>query len=284
MTISLASADEESGTDPSGVEFHGVAGSSDDCEAAVTRLLQCGPCITHARIITSGRTHCLLLTTDIGDPIVVKSGFASGYGGAGPNALSRSLQLLHSHGADIDEWIADDALIERIDQSALTLTDMNAINKGCPRRPSRWSDYILERDHERARDGSLWHDLPPVMPFSIIDGRIMDLARDFWSDSDGRLIKGYRRLEDMVRKRTGLSENGAKLFSQAFQNDDAPLTWNVKDKAERQGRANLFGATYMAYRNPRAHNENPATELLAEFLLLNQLFRLEAEAVEVSPR
>jgi hypothetical protein len=38
----------------------------------------------------------------------------------------------------------------------------------------------------------------------------------------------------------------------------------------------------MAYRNPRAHQEKPRSELLAEFLLLNQLFRLEAEAAEAS--
>ena len=37
----------------------------------------------------------------------------------------------------------------------------------------------------------------------------------------------------------------------------------------------------MAFRNPRAHQETPKSELLVEFLLLNQLYRLEWEAVEV---
>jgi hypothetical protein len=35
----------------------------------------------------------------------------------------------------------------------------------------------------------------------------------------------------------------------------------------------------MAYRNPRAHRELTRGQHLAEFLLLNQLFKLEADAV-----
>ena len=55
------------------------------------------------------------------------------------------------------------------------------------------------------------------------------------------------------------------------------------DKSEKVGRINLFTGTYMAYRNARAHKENPKTELLAEFLLLNQLYLLESEAEEAQP-
>ena len=54
----------------------------------------------------------------------------------------------------------------------------------------------------------------------------------------------------------------------------------MTDKSERVGRANLFAAIYMAYRNPRAHQENPKAELLEEFLLLNHLYRLERAAVK----
>jgi hypothetical protein len=66
-----------------GLEYHGVAGSSQDCQHAVMRLLQCGISIARARIISSGNTHCLLLTNAVGDPVAVKSGFSSGYGGNG---------------------------------------------------------------------------------------------------------------------------------------------------------------------------------------------------------
>jgi hypothetical protein len=83
-----------------------------------------------------------------------------------------------------------------------------------------------------------------------------------------------------VREKTGLAESSAKLFSRVFTGKDAVLTWDVPDEGERNGRINLFTGTYMAYRNPSAHREAPKSELLAEFLLLNQLYRLESEAVK----
>ena len=267
-----------------GLEYHGVAGSSEDCQQAVMRLLQFGTPLARARIISSGNTHCLLLTNTIGDHIAVKSGFASGYGGRGPACFSVTLQFLHSHGVEIDEWVADESLLDRLDHSALTTADVENITRARAVRPSRWFEYILDRHEEQGRNGALWEEFPPVVPFSIIDSRIMDLARNFWDDPDSNLLRGYRRLEDLIRKRTDLTESSTKLFSRVFIGKDAVLTWTVADESERIGRANLFAGTFMAYRNPRAHQENPKTELLAEFLLLNHLYRLEREAVKAEPR
>ena len=266
-----------------GLEYHGVAGSSQDCQHAVMRLLQFGTPLARARIISSGNTHCLLLTNTIGDHIAVKSGFASGYRGSGPVCFSVTLQLLHSHGAEIDEWVADQSLLDRLDHSALTIADVENITRASAVRPSRWFQYILDQHEEQGRNGTLWQEFPAVVPFSIIDCRIMDLARNFWDNPDSNLLRGYRRLEDLVRERTDLTESNTKLFSRVFTGKDAVLTWAVTDEGEKNGRANLFTATYMAYRNPRAHQENPKAELLAEFLLLNHLYRLEREAVKAEP-
>jgi hypothetical protein len=263
-----------------GLEYHGIAGSSQDCQQAVMRLLQCGTPIIRARIVSSGNTHCLLITNAIGDHIAVKSGFSSGYGGTGPACFSITLQLLLSLSVEIDEWVADGSLIDRLDQSALTVADVENITTGSVVRPSRWSEYILDHHQRLGRDGSLWREFPPVIPFAIVDGRIMDLACEFWDDPDGNLLRGYRRLEDVVRERTGLTESHTRLFSRAFNGKDAILTWDVPDESERTGRANLFAGTYMAYRNHRAHQEAPKSEMLAEFLLLNQLYRMEREAVK----
>src|SRR5579863_997592 len=263
-----------------GIEYHGVPGSSLDCQAAVLRLLQCGTSLVHARIVSFENSHCLILTNAIGDMIAVKSGFSSGYGGTGPVCLSVVLQLLDSHGVEIDECTTDELLIERLDQSALTAADLEKITTAKAIRPSCWPEYILDRHKEQARDGTLWREFQPLVPFSVVDSRIIDLAREFWDDPDNILLRGYRRLEDLVRARTGLSESGAKLFTSAFMGKDHPiLTWDVMDESERIGRANLFTGTYMAYRNPRAHHETPNSELLAEFLLLNQLYRLERSEV-----
>jgi hypothetical protein len=150
-------------------------------------------------------------------------------------------------------------------------------------RPSRWYDYVSERDFKRAREGTLWNDeFPSIVPFSLLEPRIMDLALGFWDSPDNSLLVGYRRLEDIVRERTASKQHGAKLFSQAFSPNDGALTWEHADESERVGRMNLFVGTYGAHRNRRAHRELPAPsdELLAEFLLLNHLYRLERDAIE----
>jgi hypothetical protein len=264
-----------------GIEYYGVAGSSIDCQLAVVRLLQGGVPLERARILTAGNTHCLILTLEVGDLIAVKSGFSSGYGGTGPACFSIALQLLSEHHVEIDEWVADQTLITRLDESALTTDDIESITTGKALRPSRWPEYVLDRHRKQSADGTLWQEFPPLIPFSIIDGRIMDLAIKFWNDPDSNLMRGYRRLEDIIRERTGLTESNTKLFSRVFTGKDAALTWTVQDESEKNGRYNLFTGAYMAYRNPRAHREVPRSELLSEFLLLNHLYKLEREAVQV---
>jgi hypothetical protein len=265
-----------------GIEYQGVAGASLPCEAAVVRLLQCGVAIPKVRILTSGIYHALLLETEVGDLIAIKSGFASGYGGTGPNAFSNSLQLLVTHGAELEEYPVTKKVLERLDRSALRLSDLEAIDASHPIRPSRCYEYILERHFEQARAGELWQYAPPVIPYALIDPRLMDLALEFWGDPNARLHQGYCRLEDAVRARIGSDKHGSKLFSQAFVDKACKLTWPVGDPGEATGRGQLFANAFQAYRNPRAHRENPRTHQLLEFLLLNHLFRLEAEAEDAA--
>lgn len=101
---------------------------------------------------------------------------------------------------------------------------------------------------------------------------------------DACLIDGYRRLEDVVRQRTGLQEHGAKLFSETFLGDAPRLSWSGLSAAEQSGRGALFTSAYRAYRNPRAHRElrSDSIDQTREFLLLNHLFSLERSAVEAS--
>jgi hypothetical protein len=194
------------------------------------------------------------------------------------------LQILDSHGAEIIEHDVPRPLLDKIDDSALMKSDLKRVKKMRHVRPSRWYDYVSERDFERAREGTLWHqEFPPVIPFALIDGRIMDLARDFWNSPDNSLLVGYRRLEDIVRERTAIKHHGTKLFSQAFNPADGALTWEHVDDGERAGRMQLFTGTYGAHRNSRAHKEvkTHSGELVAEFLLLNHLYYLERDAIDV---
>lgn len=212
--------------------------------------------------------------------MVVKSGFGSGYLGEGPSTFSYVLQLLKAHGAEIDEVAISKAVMERADASCLTAADLRRIQAARPLRPRRWHEYVRDRDWDRAKSGTPWSEFSPVIPFAIVDPRLGDLALSFWEGPDDRLMTAYRRLEDIVRDRSGIDEHGTKLFSQAFMGPTAKLCWPGANSGQHSGRAQLFIGVFSAYRNPRAHREvrDSADALLGEFLLVNQLFRLESEA------
>ena len=272
-------------SEPAGIEYAGVAVASHECQDAVVRLLQFGDRITKVQILTSPKdTHALLLTIGVGDLVAIKSGFASGYIGEGSRRFSYILQLLDAHGVeDMDEYKVDSALMRRLEDSALTQEDIDMLQAAKPLRPRRFHDFIFERHWEQEKKGELWQDeFPTIIPFTIVDTRIIDLALLFWDDPDGKIFTGYCRLEDVVRERTGLDEHGIDLFSETFQGETPKFTWKGLGKGEVDGRGLLFMATYKAYRNRRAHREQKShirKQQLTEFLLLNQLFRLEKEAV-----
>lgn len=252
------------------------------------RLLQFGDRITLARILSSppnqfgSRHHGLLLTLEDGEIFAVKVGFASGYGGEGPHGLSFILELLQLHKIKIEEYDVDEEILERMDLPSLTSGDLDKIEEARRVLPTRWYDYILDLEEKHARDGKLWLSFPPVIPFAIIDSRITDLALNFFENPDKNLLDGYRRLEDIIRNRTGINEHGHGLFAKAFHGEKAKLYWKELNDAEQIGRANLFTGTYMAYRNPRAHRElsHGIHSQLMEFLLLNHLFVLEKDSIE----
>lgn len=272
-----------------GIEYLGTSGITARCLTALTMVIQAGgEIITRAFLLSdvdsssNCGTHCLLLWPESSDPIVIKSGFASGYPGEGPRGLSSALQLLIRHNIEIKEYAVDANFIQRADSSCLTLADLAMFETLQPIRPARYYDYILLREEQRFYNDNLVKVLfVKNIPFSLIDNRIMDLAIDFSNNPDANLMTCYRRLEDIIRRRTGLEgESGSKLFSQAFLSNNAPLYWPELPEAEARGRAGLFTSIYMAYRNSRAHKENVTTldDAMREFLLINQLFILENEA------
>lgn len=259
-----------------GLQYLGLAGISSACLDGVMRLLQYGDSIKHARILSCDNAHCLLLTINVEDLVVVGSGFSSGYGGEGPRTFSQALRLLDNHGAEIDEIVIEQEILDKIDSTYLTKADVEEITNARPMRPSRWYRYIWDDDRQK----TVWDIFPPVIPFAIVDVRIIDLVINFWVKPNDHLLTAYKRLEDIVRKRIKSQEYGQKLFSQAFAKDNSKLMWRNLNGSEQQGRANLFIGAYMAYRNPRAHREllESSAQQLTEFLVLNHLYSLERSA------
>jgi hypothetical protein len=269
-----------------GIAYAGIPGSSADCMTAVLQLLFYGDRIASAKILTHDGSHCLLLRVGESDLVAIKSGFASGYSGEGPRSLSFVLQAMMAFDVEIEEYEVPEDYLARLDASALTSKDIELFERLRPIRPSRWYDYG-HPDSDRREKGILFVDLEPRLPLAIIDSRIMDLAIHFEHDPDSKLLTGYRRLEDLVRERTGLAgEFSTKLFAKAFSGEESLLYWEGIDGAEQQGRVLLFTGTYMAHRNPRAHQErrHGLNKYVSEFLLLNHLFSLERQAtVRPSP-
>lgn len=271
------------------LEYHGTAGATKDCAEAVERLLYMGAPIQTALIITCRKSptpsHALLLTDTYGAQIVIKSGFCSGYGGAGPKGFSATLALLDWHEIELDEVVVDQGLLDRLDASALTLPDLSCILATRRVRPKELWEYVLDAD-ERPREENPWLRRKSIVPLTMIDDRLSIAARHFWNDPDATLMKAHRQLEEVIRKRIGISvqeasEGPAATYRQAFNGNNPRLTWPGISMSEHAGRANLFMGVLSAYRHVRAHRTGSgrAEDQLSELLLLNHIYKLEAAAV-----
>ena len=263
-----------------GLQYVGAPGISQDCLDAILRFLQFGDAVTRACLLTADNCHCFLLHVNGRFWVAVKSGFRSGYSGEGPKTLSAVLKILDLHGAEIEELEVARPVIDRLDRSALKYADFAALVSAKPVRPLRWHEYLLGSYLRGSNAEELWRRFPMVVPFSAVDGRLADLALDFFNRPDETLMKGFRRLEEAVRARAGIDGHGANLFRKAFDPQKGVLLWKGLTPAEGEGRLNLFSAAFGACRNPRAHKEINSSlgDQVSEFLLLNMLFRMEREA------
>lgn len=271
------------------VQYHGEEGITQNSLDAITRLIHFGCQIEEAKLLTYGNRHCFLLSVLTEKSyIAIKAGFASGYWGEGPRGLSHALQLLRQQVSWINEYIISPEILDRINNSCLMVSDLEKINQLKEVIPSRIFDYIYDSEYFSRDDNEdhkiLKYDFPRVIPLSLVDFRIIDLAIKIKNEPDSTLMSAYRRLEGIIRNRTGLEGDviGAKLFTKAFRGENAPLYWENVEPAEREGRAAMFEGIYMAFRNRRAHRELKLSldEEIREFLLVNELFLLESQAVD----
>lgn len=269
---------------PAGLQYLGQHGISVRCFDAVRTVLQSLQPVRQALILTCENDHGFIFTLgeEVDEIVVVKAGFASGYPGEGPRTFAEALDLIGAFGVEIEETLVPRSLMRRLESSALTVDDLKLIDKAGVVRPMRWSDYIYPWQTRLPPPPQRLARFQQAIPWVLVDPRIEDLAHRFFKNEDDCIIRGFRRLEDGIRTRTGLQDHGVRLIQRAFMQDEPLLSWRVPDAAEQKGRAQLFVGAFMAYRNPRAHRESAsATGLeLAEFLLLNHLFLLEADAVE----
>jgi len=262
------------------IQYVGDAGVTQVCIDAVCRHLQYGGPFVDARLLSAKGAHGLLLRTDHGELVAVRSGFASGYDGEAPRGLSTVLSLLRSFDIYTFEISVPAALLKRLNAARLSNDDVGLVTAAPPAFGGDAYHYMNLR--HAFSDGSdvLVRTFLPVVPFGVLDPRLADLAVSFWDEPGDRLMRGYRRLEDAVRKRSIMDEHGAKLFTRAFGSKGL-LGWNDIGSAESDARVQFFVSAYRAFRNPRAHREvrERAEDQLAELMTLNHLYRLESQAV-----
>ena len=274
-----------------GIQSNGLPGITEECLNAIKRLITFGDKIYNARLLThrDGDTaqHAFLLEVNQGELIAIKSGFASGYAGTGSHGLADALRILLSHKTNVEEFNVSQEFIERLDGSALLTSDIEELDNRPSVRPTKYHDYIIDLLPEAVTKtrgcANIYYDFPPVVPYALIDERLLDLVMGFLDAPDAKLLSAYRRLEDIIKERTEIKgKSGQKLMSGAFHGDESILHWEDEDKGEHASKANLFSAVYGAYRNPRAHKEGADTEhkCIRELMLVNELYLLERFAVK----
>jgi hypothetical protein len=268
---------------PAGIQYLGENGSTESCKQAVIQLIHFGEAIEEVKILTAegehSNSHGLLLTVGYGTQIAIKNGFTSGYPGEGPRGYAFILNLLSKYTANIGEYVVHHKIIQRLCDSALTIHDIESISHLQKIKPARWYDFVPYKKEDKP---AVFHEFPLTIPMALIDDRLIDIALDFVNNPDNSILNAYRKIESIVRERSKLThESSTRLFAKAFQGDESVLYWENLDSGESKGRASLFTSTFMAYRNNRAHQE-PKHNLdddIREFLLINQLFVLEREAI-----
>lgn len=269
------------------VQYYGSNRTTQSCLDAIARLLSTGAQIDRAILLTHQNQHGFFLEMQEPEPVLIRCGFTSGYSGEGPAGLSIAIHMLERFNVGLEEVLVPGEFLTRLDESRLTQADMNFITRAPSVRPTRIYDY--RHDGLEHRGGSadlIRRQFRPVVPWFAIDDRLVDLAVVLERNADKAVFDAFRRLESQVKKRCILpvAVSGVEVFKKAFRGTGALLTWPGLPRGEIEGRAQLFEAAFMTYRNPRAHREDEWGHVRAyrEFFIANELFLLEAEAVEAS--
>ncbi|MDC6379921.1 TIGR02391 family protein [Pseudomonas graminis] len=275
-----------------GIEYHGTPGFTQRCVEALMNVVSTSGPIESAWLLSwfdkSIGVHSILLNISASHQVLIKPGFASGYPGEGPSGLSTVIEILEFFKVDIEEYAIGRDLHERCEAGCLLSSDLDKLSNSRPLRPARYHDYVIRRPEHGAftRMKHLLNNFPVCLDLGLIDERLADLAVNFFANPDWALATAFRRLESTVRDRTDIHDkSGRQLFVRAFEGENSLLHWNDSDGGEQAGKAQLFVAVFLAYRNPRAHREIETTEREAvlEFMLINQLYVLEKAAVSRVP-
>lgn len=257
-----------------------------DCLDAIGFILQTQTYIEKVLLLSCNQAHAYLIKSHR-NAYIIRSGFSSGYSGEGPKGLASSLQLLLKHNIEVEEVNISEKTMKKINQTSLSDNDLESILKTEYIRPLQIHEYIyaIYKTTEYQVNNDRYY--PQTLPFHLIDSRIFDLSLKFNDDPNNAILTAYTRLEDIIRTKINSNSFSKELFEKAFySNNPKPLfIWQSAENLEAsKAIGRLFTNIFTAYRNERAHSEvdKPYSKQLREFLLINELYILESEAIQRS--
>ena len=251
-----------------------------DCLEAIGFILQTQKHIEKTLLLSCDQAHAYLIKSDR-NIYIIKSGFSSGYPGEGPRGLASSLQLFLKHNIEVEEINISKKIMKKVNQSSLSNNDLEHILQIKHIRPIQIHEYIYAIyntiEYQIIND----RYYPTELPYHLIDSRILDLALKFNEDPNRSIFNAFIRLENIVRTRINSDKHSSALFEYAFCSEIPPLICKSEDKRASQATGRIFPNIYKAFRNEHAHKkvDKPLDKQMREFLLINELYLLENEAI-----
>lgn len=254
-----------------------------DCLEAIGFILQTQTYIEKALLLSCNQAHAYLIKSHR-NTYIIRSGFSSGYFGEGPKGLASSLQLLLKHNIAVEEINISEKLMKKVNHSSLSDADIKIMLTTRVVRPTNIYEYIyaIYKTTEYQVTNDRYY--PTELPYHLIDSRILDLALKFNDDPNRSIFNAFIRLENIVQTRINSDKHSSALFEYAFCSENPPLICKSEDKRASQATGRIFPNIYKAFRNEHAHNEvsKSLKTLIREFLLINELYILESEAIQRS--
>lgn len=251
-----------------------------DCLNAIGFILQTQQRIEKALLLSYDQKHAYLVKSDR-SIYIIRSGFTSGYLGEGPKGLASSLQLFLKHNIEVEEVCISEKRMKKVNKTSLSNNDLEHILKTKYIRPIQIHEYIYTIYNTLEYQVKNDRYYPTELPYHLIDSRILDLALKFNDDPSRSIFNAFIRLENIIKKRINSDKHSSALFEHAFCSENPPLICKSDDKRASQATGRMFPNIYKAFRNEHAHNEvsKPLKTSIREFLLINELYLLEREAI-----
>lgn len=272
-----------------------IGGSSKDSTEAIIDLLSQGDKLERARLLSSPadkengtRHHGFFLSFEHLGYFIVPRGYASGYGGTGPNQLSNALMIFESYDVDAREIILETEVFERLEYQCLTHDDFDKITEPRDSQCGNSSDYILDHTWDRYTRNAILSGYSPRLPLSLLHPSIQPLKSLIFSAPEDALRRAYVILESKVRKLSGLKLHGTKLFDEALKPRIGTLQLiDGEDEGEQAGVQNFLKGLFQLHRNPLMHRDLDKDSVgihnaISEFLVINHALGL-CDSLEVRP-